>query len=246
MNRCKKLLHNFRTAKEHRDYTHFFKYPVDIVAYQCPDYYDIIKNPMDLSTMQIKMDKGEYKTPMDFEADIQLIVDNALTYNGSDHAIVPIVEKFKKAFDCRFQKILNPKPRFDYLALSASENSIKKSSRSFAFIPDDEESLVKLINNTQEYLTKLYAKYNALIETKEFFDRNDDVLPKSTKRVKKSNSNKSNKNSKKDAKELDFKKQKYLSSSSDDEDKQIPMTYDEKRKLVLDINKLPSRPLWFI
>lgn len=251
MKKCQQLLHNLRNAKEHREYTHLFEYPVDPITYQCPDYYDVIKNPMDLNTMQIKMDKGEYKTPMDFEADIRQIIDNAITYNGLDHVIVPFVEKFKKAFDCRFQKILNPKPRNDELALTASEIERRKSSRSFVFIPDDEETLVNEIAKTQKYLTKLYEKYKVLLEARgEFFDINDGLLPqkipKPMKRVKKSDSKKekSKKNVKKEAMELDLKQQRHLSSSSDDEDNQKPMTYDEKRELVLDINRLPSKFLF--
>lgn len=30
-----------------------FRYPVDIVASRCPDYYSVIKDPMDLSTLKV-------------------------------------------------------------------------------------------------------------------------------------------------------------------------------------------------
>lgn len=48
---------------------------------QAPNYFEIIKNPMDLSTMRTKNAAGEYKTWEDFEKDLLLIFDNALTYN---------------------------------------------------------------------------------------------------------------------------------------------------------------------
>jgi hypothetical protein len=38
----------------------FFRKPVDVVEYQCANYYNIITNPMDLHTMQIKLIEGSF------------------------------------------------------------------------------------------------------------------------------------------------------------------------------------------
>jgi ATPase family AAA domain-containing protein 2 len=46
-----------------------------------PDYYDIIKNPMDMSTMYEKVNKYEYNCAADFLVDINLICENCLEYN---------------------------------------------------------------------------------------------------------------------------------------------------------------------
>lgn len=46
-----------------------------------PDYYDIIKKPMDLSTMMGKIDLHHYTTTSAFMDDIFLICSNALEYN---------------------------------------------------------------------------------------------------------------------------------------------------------------------
>jgi|SRR6218665_119402 len=48
---------------------------------QVPDYYDIIKNPMDLSTMMTRIDLHKYETVAQFLLDIDLICSNALEYN---------------------------------------------------------------------------------------------------------------------------------------------------------------------
>ena len=45
------------------------------------DYYDIVKNPMDLSTMMTKIDLHRYQTVTQFIQDIDLIASNALEYN---------------------------------------------------------------------------------------------------------------------------------------------------------------------
>ncbi|PWN51023.1 hypothetical protein IE53DRAFT_368416 [Violaceomyces palustris] len=47
-----------------------------------PDYYDVIKHPMDLGTMQKKIKSGQYKNKKQFAHDLDLIWDNCLTYNS--------------------------------------------------------------------------------------------------------------------------------------------------------------------
>ncbi|MFH4974215.1 hypothetical protein AB6A40_000924 [Gnathostoma spinigerum] len=54
-----------------------FAVPVD--ADEVPDYYDYIKNPMDLATMAEKVES--YQSPDEFLADFQLIYGNAVEYN---------------------------------------------------------------------------------------------------------------------------------------------------------------------
>ncbi|UNI17654.1 Transcriptional activator spt7 [Purpureocillium takamizusanense] len=46
-----------------------------------PDYYNFIKNPMDLGTMTKKLKSLTYKSKADFVADLNLIWDNCLKYN---------------------------------------------------------------------------------------------------------------------------------------------------------------------
>ncbi|XP_070498831.1 bromodomain testis-specific protein-like [Chironomus tepperi] len=254
MNQCKRLLHSLRTAKEHYEYSNLFYYPVDPIAYQCPDYYDIIKNPMDLNTMQEKMERGDYKTPEDFAADIRLIIDNTLTYNGPDHEIIPYVNKFKDVFETRFQKIITPKSRYCYMTPTESEITYRKSSRTLIYVPDDEETLVKEIVKTQKYLTKLYEKHQSILDQKgqDFNDSYEQQIevPKTKKRTTKKELVKNpKKNAKQNAKveklqnKSDSIDQRSLSSCSDNEDNQIPMTFDEKRDMLIDINKLPGDKL---
>lgn len=56
-----------------------FSKPVDID--EVSDYLEVIKEPMDLSTVITKIDKHNYLTAKDFLKDIDLICSNALEYN---------------------------------------------------------------------------------------------------------------------------------------------------------------------
>lgn len=61
-----------------------FQTPVDIVALQIPDYFNIIKKPMDLGTIKRKLAGCEYEKCKDFVNDVELVFNNAITYNGEN------------------------------------------------------------------------------------------------------------------------------------------------------------------
>ncbi|QQP50590.1 Transcription initiation factor TFIID subunit, partial [Caligus rogercresseyi] len=46
------------------------------------DYYDIVKNPMDLETISLKVTQNQYHSRTEFLADFELIAGNSLLYNG--------------------------------------------------------------------------------------------------------------------------------------------------------------------
>lgn len=58
-----------------------FRQPVDPTLLQIPDYFDIIKKPMDLSTIKKKLDTGQYQDPWQYVDDVWLMFDNAWLYN---------------------------------------------------------------------------------------------------------------------------------------------------------------------
>ncbi|GLB35736.1 putative peptidase family M1 domain [Lyophyllum shimeji] len=58
-----------------------FNQPVDPIRDHAPNYFDVIKDPMDLSTMGAKLEAGMYKDRFAFEADFRLMISNAKLYN---------------------------------------------------------------------------------------------------------------------------------------------------------------------
>ncbi|GAA5825615.1 hypothetical protein JCM11251_000310 [Rhodosporidiobolus azoricus] len=61
------------------DKSSYFSSPVDRAA--VPDYYDVIKCPMDWSTVSDKLERHEYERAGDFIGDIHLVINNARRYN---------------------------------------------------------------------------------------------------------------------------------------------------------------------
>ncbi|KAK0568064.1 histone acetyltransferase [Tilletia horrida] len=61
-----------------------------------PDYYDVIKNPMDLSTMESKLENNQYAFIEDLVADAQLIFDNCRRYNPPASPYAKSANKLEK------------------------------------------------------------------------------------------------------------------------------------------------------
>ena len=57
----------------------FFLYPVNLK--EVPDYKKIIKKPMDMSEIKLKLETGSYKDPWEFVDDVWLMFENAWIYN---------------------------------------------------------------------------------------------------------------------------------------------------------------------
>ncbi|KAJ3512508.1 hypothetical protein NLJ89_g3473 [Agrocybe chaxingu] len=69
----------------------FFE-PVDPVALGIPTYFDVIprKDARDLRTIRQKLDSDKYETPEAFEAELELMVQNAIKFNGLESEVAPI------------------------------------------------------------------------------------------------------------------------------------------------------------
>jgi len=82
-----------------------FNYPVDPVALGLPDYFDRIKKPMDFSTVQKKLDSGQYMNSEEFADDVRLIFTNCWTYNLPDSDIYFMAHTLSKLFEKELKKI---------------------------------------------------------------------------------------------------------------------------------------------
>ena len=70
-----------------------FRTPVDPHALGIPDYYDIIKVPMDMTTIKKKLDDGDYKEPWQFIDDVWQMFENAWTYNRKQSRVYKYCSK---------------------------------------------------------------------------------------------------------------------------------------------------------
>ncbi|XP_022642241.1 transcription factor GTE7 [Vigna radiata var. radiata] len=82
-----------------------FNVPVDAVGMGLHDYYDIIKQPMDLGTVKSNLSKNKYSTPSDFASDVRLTFNNALTYNPKGHDVYTMAEQLLTRFEELYRPI---------------------------------------------------------------------------------------------------------------------------------------------
>ncbi|PJF18487.1 Bromo domain-containing protein [Paramicrosporidium saccamoebae] len=90
------------TKKAHLAIAWPFLEPVDPAKLGIPDYYDVIKQPMDLSTVRRKLEAGQYTTAEQFEGDVRLIFSNCYSYNAPDSDVVSLCRAFEKLFDSKW------------------------------------------------------------------------------------------------------------------------------------------------
>ncbi|CAF1696963.1 hypothetical protein YC2023_034335 [Brassica napus] len=83
-----------------------FNTPVDVLGLGLHDYHLIVKKPMDLGTVKTNLEKGFYRSPVDFASDVRLTFTNALAYNPKGQDVYKMAEKLLSQFDVWFSPTL--------------------------------------------------------------------------------------------------------------------------------------------
>ncbi|XP_057482397.1 transcription factor GTE8-like isoform X2 [Actinidia eriantha] len=117
MKQCEALL----TKLMQQQYGWVFNTPVDVVKLNIPDYFTVIKYPMDLGTIKSKIATSEYSSPLDFAADVRLTFSNAMTYNPRGNDVHFMADTLSKFFEVRWKLIEKKLPK--------SSNSLQEKSR---------------------------------------------------------------------------------------------------------------------
>jgi len=61
-----------------------------------PDYYEIIKEPVDLKTMRERVNEGHYDSIMKFVGDVERIFNNCRIYNKKDTVYYKMADKLEE------------------------------------------------------------------------------------------------------------------------------------------------------
>ncbi|KAM6396203.1 LOW QUALITY PROTEIN: bromodomain-containing protein 2 [Rhynochetos jubatus] len=282
-------------SKKHAAYAWPFYKPVDASALGLHDYHEIIKHPMDLSTIKRKMENRDYRDAQEFAADVRLMFSNCYKYNPPDHDVVAMARKLQDVFEFSYAKTDEPQdasppsvsaPLAGALSKSSSEESSSdededeeedededeeesssESSSESEESSDSEEERANRLAELQEQLRAVHEQLAALSQgpvSKPKKKREKKKKKKSEKhkgrggdeeararqaqlrKAKKAGGGGSgggSKNSKKAAAKAAALPPAPALYDSEEEEESKPMTYDEKRQLSLDINKLPGEKL---
>jgi len=75
-----------------------FNSPVDPVELGLPDYFEVIKRPMDLGTIKKRLENGSYHELNGFKGDVNLTFDNAMLYNPKGSVVWNMAKELKDKF----------------------------------------------------------------------------------------------------------------------------------------------------
>ncbi|KAF2096372.1 Bromodomain-containing protein, partial [Rhizodiscina lignyota] len=93
----KYLLEQVRKTKKVKNSAAFLT-PVDPVALNIPTYFEIVKNPMDITTLEEKLKTDKYTSVDEVVKDFYLMIDNAKAFNGPTHAVYLAGENLRSYF----------------------------------------------------------------------------------------------------------------------------------------------------
>ncbi|XP_054865968.1 CREB-binding protein isoform X4 [Amphiprion ocellaris] len=83
-----------------------FRQPVDPMLLGIPDYFDIVKNPIDLSTIKRKLDTGQYQEPWQYVDDVWLMFNNAWLYNRKTSRVYKYCSKLAEVFESEIDPVM--------------------------------------------------------------------------------------------------------------------------------------------
>ncbi|KAK9479249.1 Bromodomain-containing protein, partial [Lipomyces japonicus] len=148
-------------AKKHEAYAFPFLQPVDPVALNCPSYFKIIKKPMDLSTIQTKLNNNEYESADDFEEDVRLMFKNCYKFNPDQSPVNVMGHKLEAVFDKKWvEKPVPPPPA------APSESPDESESEESEEEDDDDDSNDKTISYLEQQLVMMQNQLSMMKKNK--------------------------------------------------------------------------------
>ncbi|KAM6957345.1 CREB binding protein b isoform 2-T2 [Aplochiton taeniatus] len=83
-----------------------FRQPVDPQLLGIPDYFDIVKKPIDLSNIKRKLDTGQYQEPWQYVDDIWMMFNNAWLYNRKTSRVFKYCSKLAEVFEAEIDPVM--------------------------------------------------------------------------------------------------------------------------------------------
>eukprot|EP00730_Choanoeca_flexa_P003038 TRINITY_DN11268_c0_g1_i1.p1 TRINITY_DN11268_c0_g1~~TRINITY_DN11268_c0_g1_i1.p1 ORF type:complete len:1083 (+),score=298.48 TRINITY_DN11268_c0_g1_i1:69-3317(+) len=252
--------------KKHADYAWPFYEPVDVVKLNLHDYYDVIKEPMDLSTVRKNLDSGKYDTADAFARDVRLIFTNCYNYNPPGSDVVKMANSTSQVFEMLFASL---KSGQNIAQVKTTSRRRVQSSSGSSSSDSEDDAAARQMQQLQSTIMGAYQQLQAIAGAGMAMPMNmgmlPAVVPKKKKKKKKSKKSKRAHREKRvhdDYEEDDYYTERPAKTAKrsptrytqpamtmrEDSDAEsdggvLPMTWDEKRLLSQNIKLLPAHEL---
>ncbi|KAH8327117.1 hypothetical protein KR074_003126, partial [Drosophila pseudoananassae] len=140
INACKAIIKSlFGNSYKHIAWV--FYEPLDAQLLALYDYHEIVKEPMDLSTVRHRISSGCYQNAADFAKDVRLIFYNTYLYTKPGHLCYEMAKKLQIVFEEMFAQVAaNPGAPGTSCYSDTEESSSSSSSESSSDSDDDSDS----------------------------------------------------------------------------------------------------------
>ncbi|KAH8290408.1 hypothetical protein KR054_002742, partial [Drosophila jambulina] len=101
---CKAIVKTLFSST-HKKVAWIFYDPIDAELLTLYDYHDIVKEPMDLSTVRQRLNTGVYQTCTEFAKDVRLIFYNTYLYTTRDHLCYAMAKKLQVIFEDLYAEV---------------------------------------------------------------------------------------------------------------------------------------------
>ena len=122
---CDKLLRNLISNKD------LVSFSQPVLDSEAPGYKDVIKEPMDLSTMQRRLKTGSINSVAEFKRCLDLIWSNCNIYNGPAHPLTKIAFDYRNEIDRQWNE-MKPLHEIDLNKLKEIKEKLDKAEQVFS------------------------------------------------------------------------------------------------------------------
>lgn len=216
--------------KQYSAFAFVFYNPVDPIALNIPEYFKVIKRPMDLSTIGSKLKTNQYNSASEFEQDVRLMLSNCFKFNPSGTPVHEFGQKMEKLFDSKWRE------KNSYIAQNTQPES---KSHSPSPGPEDDEAHS---DEEDPEISKLQRQLQEMQEQLKMMKGKKQGKPETPSASKKSSGSKS-----KPSSSMPVSNKKSGSSSKNNSsgkrERERVLSVDEKYELSERINHLSSSKL---
>ena len=233
---CQEVIKEIASSK-HWQLNQYFTHPVDPVSLNIPTYFQLVKKPMDLGTVQTKLDSNVYEKAKDFEEDVRLVFKNCYKFNPEGDFVNQCGHQLEDLFDKKWETkddwIAAREPASD--PPSDEEDDDQEDSEDDAEDSEDERSdKIAALQKQIEMMSKQMGELTNKKPKKKSKSPNE--LPKKSK-------SKSAKKEKTKASFPNLKPDKSKKATKPRAEKERYVTFAEKQYISNGIGMLPEKQM---